>query len=418
MAFFTFDHGKKQGTRYRRNCYAASLPSGLSKAWGVTIHIVRGSRKWKTPVKPSSQQESATESKSVLDLKVAEEHSSDADINSILLVVAIRVHTGMLQSIKLCILLHTLCHLFVSSWHCLPSDFTRRRNYSHRPDPLGTVHRATSSSDVTPSRPLPRLVLLIPAYNEEDRIPNTLQSYQDFFEKSIWECEILVIDDGSQDETASIVNSFPGKIPIQCVSLPTNQGKGGALARGIQVAADQNNKNSKEDDTLILTVDADGSGELVYLETLVHSLEDILTQQDGSVNWSYPAMVTGNRNYNIFTARGITRWGFQTCVKLIMNDLRVRDSQCGYKLMTLPAATRLYRDLHLQRWSHDVEVLFRAKLYDIPIREVPIEWKDKDGSKVVESGVVRVSIEMLLDVLRLRWEYSVTGNWNWKRADK
>jgi hypothetical protein len=85
-------------------------------------------------------------------------------------------------------------------------------------------------------------------------------------------------------------------------------------------------------------------------------------------------------------------------------------------LMTLPAATRLYRDLHLQQWSHDVEVLFRAKLYAIPIREVLIEWNDKDGSKVVESGVVRVSIEMLLDVLRLRWEYSVTGNW--KPADK
>jgi dolichyl-phosphate beta-glucosyltransferase len=316
----------------------------------------------------------------------------------------------MLQSSKLFLLLHGLCHLFVSSWH-MPSDFTQRKHV-HRPDPFGNVHRATSSSNVTPSRPLPRLVLLIPAYNEEARIPSTLQSYQDFFEKSIWECEILVIDDGSKDKTASIVNSFPGKIPIQSVSLPANQGKGAALARGIKVAADQNSKEH----TLILTLDADGSGELVYLETLMHSLEDLLTQQDGSVNWSHPAMVTGNRKYNLFTARGITRWGFQTCVKLIMNDLRVRDSQCGYKLMTLPAATRLYRGLHLQRWSHDVEVLFRAKLYAIPISEVLIEWNDKDGSKVVESGVVRVSTEMLLDVLRLRWEYSVTGNW--KPADK
>lgn len=96
--------------------------------------------------------------------------------------------------------------------------------------------------------------------------------------------------------------------------------------------------------------------------------------------------------------------------------LLYRDSQCGYKLMTLPVATQLFRDLHLRRWSHDVEVLFRAKLYAIPIRDVLIEWNDKDGSKVVESGVVRVSIEMLLDVLRLRWEYSVTGNWN--SADK
>jgi dolichyl-phosphate beta-glucosyltransferase len=315
----------------------------------------------------------------------------------------------MFQRRNLFILLNGLYHIFVSSWH-MPSAFTQRKDV-HRSDPFGNVHRATSSSNVTPSRPLPRLVLLIPAYNEEARLPSTLQSYQDYFEKSIWDCEILVIDDGSQDETAIVVNSFQGKIPIQCVSLPANHGKGAALSRGIRVAADQNSK----EDTLILTLDADGSGELVYLEALVHSLEDLLTQQDGSVNWSYPAMVTGNRKYDLFTARGITRWGFQTCVKLLMNDLRVRDSQCGYKLMTLPAATLLYRDLHLQRWSHDVEVLLRAKIYDIPIREVLIEWNDKDGSKVVESGVARVSIEMLLDVLRLRWECSITGNW--KPAD-
>lgn len=225
----------------------------------------------------------------------------------------------MFQSSKLFLLLHGLCFLFVSSWH-MPSAFTQRKDI-HRSDLFGNVHRATSSSTVTSSKPLPRLVLLIPAYNEEARIPSTLQSYQEFFEKSIWDCEILVIDDGSQDETASIVNSFPGKIPIQCISLPTNQGKGAALARGIQFSADQNSK----EETLILTLDADGSGELVYLESLMHSLEDLLTQQDGSVNWSYPAMVTGNRKYNPFSARGITRWGFQTCVKLIMNDLRVRD---------------------------------------------------------------------------------------------
>ena len=77
----------------------------------------------------------------------------------------------------------------------------------------------------------------------------------------------------------------------------------------------------------------------------------------------------------------------------------------------LSAASTLYKDLHLKGWSHDVEVLFRAKLRGIPIRNLPIEWEDKDGSKVVASGVGRVSVQMLLDVLRLRWEYSVSRNW-------
>jgi dolichyl-phosphate beta-glucosyltransferase len=252
----------------------------------------------------------------------------------------------------------------------------------------------------------PRLILLIPAYNEEFRISSTLESYQDYFGGSVWNAEIMVINDGSQDMTANVVDSFPCRIPVHCVSLPVNQGKGAALARGIQeVVANHGCEN-----TLILTLDADGSGELGYLDSLMSSLQSLVQEED-SMDWCKPALVTGNRNYSLFTARGVLRWGFQTAVKLLMSDLRVRDSQCGYKLMTLPAAKLLYRDLHLQRWSHDVEVLYRAKLYDIPIREVLIEWQDKAGSKVISSGVARVSTEMLLDVIRLRWEYSVTGNW-------
>ena len=253
----------------------------------------------------------------------------------------------------------------------------------------------------------PRICLLIPAFNEEDRIPTTLDLYQDFFYGSDWQCDIMVIDDGSNDKTAAIVDSFPAKIPIRCISLPSNGGKGAALARGIEEVA----SNSPVRNTLILTLDADGSGDLIFLETMARALEELLVDQCGSLDWSLPAMVTGNRNYDLFTARGITRWGFQSAVRLIMGNLRVRDSQCGYKLMTLPAAEVLYRNLHLQRWSHDVEVLYRAKLLDIPIREMPIEWEDKDGSKIVSSGVARVSSEMLLDVIRLRWEYSITGNW-------
>ena len=104
--------------------------------------------------------------------------------------------------------------------------------------------------------------------------------------------------------------------------------------------------------------------------------------------------------------------GFQNgCPTNCRRDLGVQDTQCGYKLMTLSAATMLYKDLHLTGWAHDVEVLYRCKLNRIPVSEVPIDWKDKKGSKVEAEGVFQVSIRMLLDVLRLRWEYSVTGAW-------
>jgi dolichyl-phosphate beta-glucosyltransferase len=252
------------------------------------------------------------------------------------------------------------------------------------------------------------------------------------------------VDDGSDDDTANVVEMFPAQIPIRCVRMAKNGGKGAALAKGIQFITEQqqqlqyasstspsssSSSSSSMEDILILTQDADGSGDLLYLDEMAQTLRKLLpsidpdpdhtassssssTSMTTRPDWSVPGMVVGNRNYDFFSARGVTRWGFQTTVRLIMNDLRVQDSQCGYKLMTLPAAQCLYKDLHLRGWSHDVEVLYRAKLLNFPIQEVKIDWEDKDGSKVVASGVVKVSLQMLWDVIRLRWNYSISKAWS------
>jgi dolichyl-phosphate beta-glucosyltransferase len=269
----------------------------------------------------------------------------------------------------------------------------------------------------------PKLVIVIPAYNEEMRIESTLQAYRKFLLQSEYTSKILVVDDGSTDGTVQVVQSVcncidPQECPIQCLSLPKNQGKGAALAAGIQHIAKEcgDDRNS----TLILTQDADGSGDLAYLDCMMDRMKELLVgvsdeqapaTTQSKIDWSQRAIVTGNRNYNLWSPRGITRWGFQTAVKWIMNDLRVQDSQCGYKLMTLNAARDLYDKLEVNGWAHDVEVLYRAKLVDIPIQEISIDWDDKDGSKVVQSGVAKVSSEMLLDVIKLRWQYSNIRAW-------
>lgn len=289
-----------------------------------------------------------------------------------------------------------------------------------------SLYPATGNQVEHDSNYTPKIVVLIPAYNEECRIQATLETYRQFLLQSNLKSEILVVDDGSTDNTVSVVNSYLDDVdsvdvPIHCLSIPQNQGKGAALAAGIKHIAEECYAN-KNNETLILTQDADGSGNLVYLQGMIDRLRGLVTvsnegqgsnetQSVSCFDWTKPAIVTGNRNYNLFSPRGITRWGFQAAVRLIMNDLRVQDSQCGYKLMTLAAAKDLYDDLEVSGWAHDVEVLYRAKLVDIPIEEIPIDWTDKDGSKVVESGVARVSVQMLLDVIRLRWEYSNLRAW-------
>jgi len=104
---------------------------------------------------------------------------------------------------------------------------------------------------------------------------------------------------------------------------------------------------------------------------------------------------------------------------LLAGDVGVGDTQCGFKLMTIAAAKPLYADLNLQGWTHDVEVLYRAKQNKIPAAEQAIEWQDKDGSKLVESpgGTVGVSVVMLLEVLQMRLAYE-TGQWKLPRVDE
>jgi len=269
----------------------------------------------------------------------------------------------------------------------------------------------------------PKLIILIPAYNEEYRIESTLKCYQDYLLHAsadgtdilmFRDPEIVVVDDGSLDATVKVVQSFPKKVPIRTVTMEKNSGKGAALAKGIEDIFEVKNTEDDDDETYILTQDADGSGDLMYLDGMLNKLRTLSSfkKTETTNGATSQGLVVGNRNYNLFTSRGITRWGFQTCVRVITgNKLRVKDSQCGYKLMTLKTAIILYKNLHLKGWSHDVEVLYRANLLNIPIDETRIEWEDMEGSKITESGVVKVSIRMLLDVIRLRWNYSIVKSW-------
>lgn len=298
----------------------------------------------------------------------------------------------------------------------LPRTASFAARGSTPPSPKYLSSSSTSSLGETETLP-PRLVILIPAYNEEYRIESTLECYQDYLIRSTCdettsalfrEPEIVIVDDGSQDATLEVIQEFPATIPIRAVALAENCGKGGALARGIEdiFEAASSNPDAREN-TYILTQDADGSGDLVYLEGMLNKLRGLTS---GGVDSK--GMVVGNRNYDLFTNRGITRWGFQTCVRIITSDsLRVKDSQCGYKLMTLETARILYKNLYLKGWAHDVEVLLRASILNIPIDETAIEWEDAYGSKITETGVVKVSLRMLWDIIRLRWNYSVVKSW-------
>lgn len=254
------------------------------------------------------------------------------------------------------------------------------------------------------------VTIVIPAYNEEERIGPTLQSYSSYMRARLGESsKIVVVDDGSTDGTCDLVRgSFND---IELLSLPTNNGKGAAVAAGIDHVC-----NFHPSCNAILVADADGSAGIENIDTMLEAFIKVLERETATtlhptVDYYPPVVVVGKReSASSSPARLFLRWGFRTTVSLLAGDLKVSDTQCGFKLFTPSAAQTLYTKLNLKGWTHDVEVLYRAcNLFQYKIREVPIQWEDKEGSKLVKSpgGVVGISFIMLCQVLWLRIAYEM-----------
>eukprot|EP00547_Thalassionema_nitzschioides_P017568 CAMPEP_0194242690 /NCGR_PEP_ID=MMETSP0158-20130606/8147_1 /TAXON_ID=33649 /ORGANISM="Thalassionema nitzschioides, Strain L26-B" /LENGTH=280 /DNA_ID=CAMNT_0038977833 /DNA_START=274 /DNA_END=1117 /DNA_ORIENTATION=+ len=257
---------------------------------------------------------------------------------------------------------------------------------------------------------LANVTIVIPAYNEEKRIGTTLQSYSCYLNARLGgSSKIVVVDDGSTDGTVDLVcDSFS---EVKVISLTSNQGKGGAVAIGIQYVCDFHSSCNA-----ILVADADGSANIQNIDIMLEALVSVLKIEatnagKSSIDWLTPAVVVGKRqSVSSSPARLLLRWGFRTTVSLLVGKLNVSDTQCGFKIFTPSAAKTLYNELNLKGWTHDVEVLYRAnKLFQYPVREVPIQWEDKDGSKLVKStgGVVGISFIMLCQVFWLRVAYKM-----------
>ena len=239
--------------------------------------------------------------------------------------------------------------------------------------------------------PDPSLLLLIPAYNEEARIEPVLREYAEFFQQNYTgNFKLVVVLNGCRDNTLAVVQRVAKDFPaIGWLDFPAPIGKGGALIEGLKLAAKTE---------WIGYADADGAtGPKAFIE---------LARHIGDVD-----CVVGSRwlpDSVLLQAQPWLRQFVSRCFHAIvelMFWMHIKDTQCPCKLMRCAAVEKIHSSLCIADLAFDVNLLVSMKRGGFRLREVPVEWTDKVGSKV-STALFRNSLTMFLSVLRLRLIYS------------
>ena len=264
--------------------------------------------------------------------------------------------------------------------------------------PYDTIRRsmATSETSAEPhtvapdsplaSQPSPKVSIVVPAFNEAARIGNSVRTIEEFLSRVSFSSELIVVDDGSRDETSTIVDGlkFPG---LRLIRNEENHGKGYAVTMGVLAATGE----------YVLFSDADLSSPIEELEKL---LSVAVTEQADIVIGSR-ALDRSFIEKHQSRMREIGGIVFNRIVRLLLG-LKIHDTQCGFKLFKREKAVPIFRKLTTWGFGFDPELLFLASRSKLKIREVSVRWRHAEGSKV---RFVRDALRMFSDLLRIRWNY-------------
>jgi dolichyl-phosphate beta-glucosyltransferase len=235
---------------------------------------------------------------------------------------------------------------------------------------------------------LDSLSVIIPAYNEQNRLPQTLRQVLDWLARGTFSFrEVIVVDDGSRDETVRVVEECAKQ--NACVRLlrnPGNRGKGYAVRHGMQEAKGE----------WILYTDADLSSPIEELEKLCRA-----AREQGA------GVAIGSRAVDrslVEKHQPLLRELSGRCFNLVMRmvtGLPFRDTQCGFKLYRADAARQIFAQQKQEGFSFDVEDLLIAKRLGVRAVEVPVRWANVEGTKVrLSQGIMS-----FLDLVKIRMDH-------------
>ena len=247
------------------------------------------------------------------------------------------------------------------------------------------------------SQPLD-LSIIVPAYNEENRLPKTLDAIVAYVRTSPCGAEIIVVDDGSSDATAALVRAYSQKNPeMRLVSNETNRGKGFSVRHGMLEARGE----------IALFTDADLSTPIEEADKLLAALRE--KGYDAAIgSRAIDRTLIKVHQSAIREQAGIL---FNRMVRWIMG-IGFSDTQCGFKAFRRERCRIIFEQQRIERFGFDPEILFLAKRHGLRVAEVPVRWSHDAGTKV---NVVADGMRMLLELLVIRWN-AVAGRY--PRAEK
>lgn len=243
----------------------------------------------------------------------------------------------------------------------------------------------------------PSCSIVIPAYNEEKRIPRTFESIINFREKNASDLEVIVVNDGSEDKTADVVRQFASRYPwIRLVDNVVNCGKGKSIRDGVERA----------EGDVIFFADADDSTPITDADKLLSAIESGADIAIGSRWVDRDLQVHPQPWYRRLNGRL-----YNLLMRTILG-LDYRDTQNGFKAYTRSAAKTIFPLQRIGGWGFDAEVLFLAQKFGFSVKEVPVEYVYyAEGSKI---RPYRDGARMLGELFKVRW-HEMNGAYSEKR---
>ena len=228
------------------------------------------------------------------------------------------------------------------------------------------------------------LSIVVPCYNEEQRLPRTIDRIERYLDGQGTQYELILVDDGSADGTRQVMDAAAERSrSVRVEALPHNRGKGRALATGVGVAGG---------DEILLT-DAD-------LSTPIEELPKLQAQLTKGAGVAIASRAL--RDSNVEVSQPVYRVLMGKVFNLIVQAVLlpgIWDTQCGFKLFRADVAHKVFAGLVTDGFGYDPEVLYRARKMGVKIAEVPVVWRNSAPTKV---SPISSSFDMLRHVIRIR----------------